>query len=259
LFNIQQFRDYTTDHEFSNLWEYVSMRSEHTLEAMEQYQPGVITLRSRDITEMSHRGDNSITKYNVLVFIRFEQAQIAFLRVVSSRTILIGHSLENDLKALKICHSRCVDTAVILPHPRGYPLRHKLRFLAKEYLHVDIQKGGSGIISGPPMAMGLSGAAASAVLGPGGHSSVEDARVALQLVRLKIEMGPAFGIEHAESCAMYYAAMVMICFMEPKQSVVHYCTGVTGEANHSLTCMIIFKSQLFSINWSTIERPVATN
>lgn len=128
------------------------------------------------------------------VNVRFEQAQLAFLRIVSNTTTLIGHSLENDLKALKICHGRCVDTAVIFPHPRGYPLRHKLRFLAKEYLHVDIQKGGSGIVSGAPITLGLPTVSAVPMLGPSGHSSVEDARVALQLVRLKIENGPSFGV-----------------------------------------------------------------
>ena len=119
------------------------------------------------------------------VSVRFEQAQLAFLRAVSSKTILVGHSLENDLRVLKVCHERCVDTAVILPHPKGYPLRHKLKFLAKEYLHVTIQKGGSGIVGGPGGLLPSGGA---------GHSSVEDARVALQLMKLKAEMGPSFGL-----------------------------------------------------------------
>ena len=33
-------------------------------------------------------------------------------------------------QALKIVHRRCVDTAVLYPHPRGYPLRLKLKTLA---------------------------------------------------------------------------------------------------------------------------------
>jgi hypothetical protein len=49
LFNIQQFRDYTTNHEFLNLWEHVSMRSEHKLKAMEESTRRVLSLRSRDI------------------------------------------------------------------------------------------------------------------------------------------------------------------------------------------------------------------
>jgi RNA exonuclease 1 len=100
------------------------------------------------------------------------QARLAFLRLVSSETILIGHSLENDLKALKILHRTCIDTSIIYPHTKGYPLRLKLKKLAETYLSLKIQNGGSR-----------------------GHDSAEDARVAMQLVNLKVERGPLFGIK----------------------------------------------------------------
>ena len=32
----------------------------------------------------------------------FEQVQVAVLRVVTRETMLVGHSLENDLRALKV-------------------------------------------------------------------------------------------------------------------------------------------------------------
>jgi hypothetical protein len=57
FFNIHQFRDYTTDHEFSNLWEHVSMKSEHTLKAMEKSTRRVISLRSHDIISNVPPGD----------------------------------------------------------------------------------------------------------------------------------------------------------------------------------------------------------
>jgi RNA exonuclease 1 len=33
--------------------------------------------------------------------------------------ICTGHSLDSDLKAMKISHMKCVDTSVIFPHPKG--------------------------------------------------------------------------------------------------------------------------------------------
>ena len=85
------------------------------------------------------------------------QAQIAFLRLVSSETVVVGHSLDSDLTALRVVHERVVDTAHLYPHPRGFPLRNKLRTLAKDHLGIDIQRAGSG------------------------HDSCEDARAALHL------------------------------------------------------------------------------
>ena len=30
----------------------------------------------------------------------------------------VGHALENDLAALRVLHSRCIDTAALFPHPK---------------------------------------------------------------------------------------------------------------------------------------------
>jgi DNA polymerase III epsilon subunit-like protein len=111
------------------------------------------------------------------VTIRLEQVQVALMSVISSSSVLVGHSLENDLYALRMTHKRCVDTAVMYAHPIGFPHRHKLKYLAKEFLKINIQNASSN----------LSGK---------GHSSVEDARVALQLMKLKVEHGPLFGIKN---------------------------------------------------------------
>jgi hypothetical protein len=61
------------------------------------------------------------------VAVTLAQAQVAFLRLVSAETVLVGHGLENDLRALKITHTRCVDTSVLYAHPKGFPLRYKIR------------------------------------------------------------------------------------------------------------------------------------
>lgn len=44
-------------------------------------------------------------------------------------TILIGHALDNDLRALRLVHQRVVDTAALFPHARGLPYRRALRDL----------------------------------------------------------------------------------------------------------------------------------
>jgi len=115
------------------------------------------------------------------VSIRIEQVQVALLSIMTPSTVLVGHSLENDLRALRIIHSRCVDTTVLFAHPLGFPHRHKLKYLAKEFLRINIQNSNS-------TESGL------------GHSSVEDARVALQLTKLKVENGPMFGVKSAVEC-----------------------------------------------------------
>lgn len=84
--------------------------------------------------------------------------------------ILIGHSLESDLKALKICHPLCIDTALIYHHPRGRPLKPGLAWLTKKWCGREIQTGGEG-----------------------GHDPEEDARACLELLNKKMEGGPGFG------------------------------------------------------------------
>lgn len=49
---------------------------------------------------------------------RLRQVQAALLRVIGAGDVLVGHSLENDLKALKMVHLRCLDTALLYPHPK---------------------------------------------------------------------------------------------------------------------------------------------
>ena len=115
------------------------------------------------------------------VQIRIEQVQVALLNILSPCTVIVGHSLENDFYALNILHKCFVDTSVIYPHSLGFPHRHKLKYLAKEHLKLNIQNSSSN---------------SSGV----GHSSAEDARIALQLAKLKVEKGPLFGIKSSQDC-----------------------------------------------------------
>ncbi|CAI0395878.1 unnamed protein product [Linum tenue] len=98
-----------------------------------------------------------------------KDVQDDFLKLVNQETILVGHSLENDLLALKISHKLVIDTAVLYKHPRGGSYKTALRILAKKFLSREIQQSGAG------------------------HDSIEDARAALELALLKIKNGPDFG------------------------------------------------------------------
>ena len=51
-----------------------------------------------------------------------------------------GHSLDSDLKSLFMSHNKCIDTAILFPHPRGFPYRLKLKELAETHLNIIIQR-----------------------------------------------------------------------------------------------------------------------
>ncbi|KAI1708062.1 putative RNA exonuclease pqe-1 [Ditylenchus destructor] len=72
----------------------------------------------------------------------FNQVREKFFQFVNSKSILIGHSLENDLRFLKVVHQKVVDTALVWQHPRGSHLKWSLRDLVKTMLNKDIQAGG---------------------------------------------------------------------------------------------------------------------
>lgn len=91
--------------------------------------------------------------------------QEEFLQLVYRETILVGHSLENDLLALKIRHDLVIDTAVLYRHPRGRSYKTALRVLTRRFLSREIQDSGNG------------------------HDSVEDARATMELALLKITHG----------------------------------------------------------------------
>ena len=95
--------------------------------------------------------------------------------LLTPHTILIGHSLESDLNALKLTHPFMIDTSILFPHPRGPPLKSSLKWLSQKYLSREIQKGH----------------------GSTGHDSVEDAKACLDLVKQKCEKGKAWGTSEA--------------------------------------------------------------
>ncbi|CAL1300086.1 unnamed protein product [Larinioides sclopetarius] len=98
---------------------------------------------------------------NVRTTIRDVQAVL--LCMFNDKTILIGHSLESDLKALKIFHKTVVDTSVVFPHKLGLPFKRALRTLTVEKLNKIIQND------------------------VGGHDSCEDAVSCMELMLWKVK------------------------------------------------------------------------
>lgn len=97
--------------------------------------------------------------------------QERLVELITPQTILVGHSLDSDMKAMKMTHPFIVDTSVLFPHPRGHPLKHSLKWLAQKFLNREVQKG-DGTLQG--------------------HDSIEDARTCLDLARKKCEKGKAW-------------------------------------------------------------------
>ncbi|XP_072214470.1 interferon-stimulated 20 kDa exonuclease-like 2 [Excalfactoria chinensis] len=108
---------------------------------------------------------SGIRKKHMVNAVPFCKAQREILKILSGK-VVVGHAIHNDFKALKYSHPKALtrDTSKIplLNQKGGFPenVSISLKRLAKELLHKDIQVGKSG------------------------HSSVEDARTAMELYKV---------------------------------------------------------------------------
>jgi len=117
------------------------------------------------LTEFSGITESDLAKVDT----ELSDVQQILKKWLTQSTIIVGHSLENDLMAMKLIHQRVIDTSVLFPNRNS---KHSLKYLCSRYLKVSIQ------ISS--------------------HDSVQDATAALRLYKLKKENGPSFGIDHHE-------------------------------------------------------------
>lgn len=143
----------------------------HTTHGLELTRITVINYKYDVVYEKLVRPKNPILDYNTKfsgikqgdldnVNTTLADVQRDLLEMFSSKTILVGHSLDSDMKALKIFHKRFIDTAQLFPHKRGLPFKRALRTLMVENLRVIIQEDV-------------------------GHDSKEDASAAFRLVMWK--------------------------------------------------------------------------
>eukprot|EP00211_Chloroparvula_japonica_P005057 CAMPEP_0119119880 /NCGR_PEP_ID=MMETSP1310-20130426/1181_1 /TAXON_ID=464262 /ORGANISM="Genus nov. species nov., Strain RCC2339" /LENGTH=826 /DNA_ID=CAMNT_0007109339 /DNA_START=48 /DNA_END=2525 /DNA_ORIENTATION=- len=138
--------------------------------------------------------------------------------------ILVGHSLENDMKALRIYHPFFLDTSVLyvreqtseakssakLPLSERPRIRkHSLKHLARTYLRCKIQENSDG------------------------HCSTEDAQAALALVLAKMMRGKFFGEEGAYNVAHHIAHAGGICGVIARNtSYMSQLASSTSDAVH---------------------------
>lgn len=130
--------------------------------------------------------------------------QKKLLGILHPRTILVGHSLNADLDALKMTHPFIVDTAVTYPHPRGPPLKSSLKWLAQKYLGKEIQKGTNG------------------------HDAIEDARTALELIKMKCEKGERWGTSDQSSESIFTRLARTKKHVRTESAESESATGRTG-------------------------------
>eukprot|EP01134_Creolimax_fragrantissima_P001795 CFRG1795T1 len=155
--------------------------------------------------------------------------------LIPPNAILLGHSLENDLKALKIVHRRVVDTSLLYPHAGGGGLKNGLKALCRTYLDRMIQDG------------------------VGGHNSVEDARAALSLYKLKMEKGPQFGVtikeDQSESMCTRLARQKKSSVMVDKMAAIkeHESALLIDHRNDEQAVAAMLKQYARDINFHHIR------
>lgn len=121
---------------------------------MELTRVSVIDHKLKCVYESLVKPDNPVLDYNTKfsgikegdldkVEVSLKDVQQKLLALIGDKTILIGHSLESDLKALKIIHDTVIDTAEVFPHRRGLPYKRALRTLMVEFLQSIIQNDGN--------------------------------------------------------------------------------------------------------------------
>lgn len=106
-----------------------------------------------------------------------KDVQAVLLSLFSNKTILIGHSLDSDLRALHLIHDTVVDTSVFYKNEKYFPYKYSLKDLSVKKINKIIQEN------------------------LGGHDSTEDAIAALEIMlqHVKEEVGKYETLESYEA------------------------------------------------------------
>ncbi|CAN9500319.1 unnamed protein product [Ophioblennius macclurei] len=146
----------------------------YTKQGLELTRVTVINAELKVIYDTFVKPDSKVVDYNTRfsgvtkedledTTVNLRDVQAVLLSMFSAESILVGHSLESDLVALKLIHSTVVDTAIVFPHRLGLPYKRALKNLMADHLKRIIQDD------------------------VGGHDSSEDASACMELMIWKIK------------------------------------------------------------------------
>ncbi|GMH88211.1 hypothetical protein TL16_g11090 [Triparma laevis f. inornata] len=156
-----------------------------TTEGSELARCTITELGGKTIYDRYVKPSNVITDYLTLYsgisektwtsqeYTTLEEFQSEVYKIVNSEDVVVGHSLENDLHAMKIVHLNCIDTAVLFKD-NDDGRKHSLKYLIKGFFGRDIQRAE--------------------------HDSGEDARAAMDLAILKARYGKKVGMKGGRMC-----------------------------------------------------------
>ncbi|KAF9375100.1 hypothetical protein CPB97_011692 [Podila verticillata] len=151
-----------------------------------------------------------LTQYSGMTAVRLEgvttrlaDVQKRVQQLVNYHTILVGHSLENDMAVLKLAHPFIIDTSITYHHTRGPPYRPGLKWLSQKWLNRQIQ-----------------------VNSARGHDSAEDALVCMDLMKLKLTKPPGFG-EYSPDNESLFSRLNR--FMKPRTSALIDADAFAGQ------------------------------
>eukprot|EP00939_MAST-03C_sp_MAST-3C-sp1_P000911 g911.t1 len=170
-----------------------------------------------------------------------EDVRDRLMRFIKAETIAIGHSLQCDMKALKLFHRNVLDTAILYPHPAGPPKRNKLRYITKRFLKRNIQQRGAN-----------------------GHDSKEDALAALDLVKLKVSRGGSFGMPETVTRESFFTEFQTHCkdtdlfCVSARKSVLRAHESITNVTSQACTTDVTALEYTAKLLGQEKQRPCRT-
>mmetsp|Transcript_14325 Transcript_14325/g.24354 ORF Transcript_14325/g.24354 Transcript_14325/m.24354 type:complete len:747 (-) Transcript_14325:1206-3446(-) len=127
----------------------------------------------RDVLDYLTHYSGVTAKMLLDVKTRIESIQLLLLSLIHEEDVIIGHSAENDLRALRLVHNNIVDTSVVFRGDNGR--KYSLKHLSNVLLQRQIQNG----------------------CGSSGHCSREDAEASLVLALRRAKHGSSFRLKES--------------------------------------------------------------